>query len=1384
MKPALVLAAVLLAACAGTPPSTDRVSAPPAAAPARASFCLNGEWDFRTVPSTGAAMPADGWRSFRVPGSWGSSGRECFALDPAELAAPAAWYRRTVEVPAAWQGAGRVFLRLDAVVDGHAVEVNGRRLLDSPLQGLCERIDITGALRFGEGNQLAVYSTAFQARGAAAGNHRVGVADRGLVRDVWLELLPELRVDWSHALPNVRDRRLAVRTRLVNEGAQERQASVRVQVLDRGRPVLALPVRTLAVPAGGSVEVETAAPWADPVLWGFGEYGTPHLYTLRTEIDGADRHDDRFGFREFRAEGERLLFNGKPFFIKGDLLSRRGIWPENAAYSAAYYQRLRDGGMNLQRMHSMLNTHFDDPAWYQVADEVGMLVEAQLDHYTSDGRRFDGDAPEVLAAWTAYVNRHFNHPSLVMWSVDNETFSVEAKDIPAIPLAKVRAYDALMSHVRALDPTRIAEIHHNWTLWHFVKSGDFKRENFTTFNIHPYGKLDAEVRKAYADVGFPGGVPTIIGEVYTFPKNLDPVNAPGVAYGEQYRKSRSYDAQLTDVARVPGVAGIVLCAMMADGWVGFTDPARWHLGPWSDLTVMRDGAGAPVGMRHGSIAVPWPSLSGAGVKVERIPAWHLYWATGFGLNLNWFDAQRPMWLPALVDRHVRTVFDRLGNGPEAPLAGERAAEVLVGVADQGAPVADAFVSLEPLDGQPALPGVVADRAGTAWLRAWEPGRYRLLARLGARSWQQEVTLARSALTPKAGYGHLQVAALGGDAAALAARLAQPAALVESWEQLRGDVVENGRFTVWTGAQPLKWNGTAERLAEGGARLRGPKGVMTTPLKMDKGRSYTLRGRVRAEAGQAQVTVKDASYAMLAQVKQAPAPGWQPVEAAFTAAGNGYLYVEALGPASAAACFADLAVLAGPPVEPPRVLDPGPWKVGGDGFIRQWLALGPVPNRLFADGTYEGFATDWLKDLGGEPAYTARFAATVAVTFPPDCYWKAGPATLRWRQLSASNDRVLLNGLGLTSQNISDQDPVNVAAYLACTVISPVAREAELALGSDDGYKAWLNGEQVAALSVCRGSKPDQERHPVKLRQGENRLLLKVFQDSGGFNCWVRFRAVGGAPLSDLKVRLEGEPAGVRTLTPEGGGRPLLLADGRTLVYEALDAQGGTGLRQRDLSSGDERELGAGANVLPTPDGRGILFLRGGALMRQRLDGAAEPLEVAGGAVQRLYGWVGSARVVAGTAAGLRLLENLDAAPRLAAWPAVAGAAEAAVSRDGRLVALVAPDANGNPALTVRELEGGKLVAGPFAVPSSATSQVGGCHSPVFSPDGRRLVFVRAGIQPDADLALVDLASGKERALTSDRARNRAPQFTPDGRGVLFSAAKEGEAERCYLLPLE
>jgi len=65
------------------------------------------------------------------------------------------------------------------------------------------------------------------------------------------------------------------------------------------------------------------------------------------------------------------------------------------------------------------------------------------------------------------------------------------------------------------------------------------------------------------------------------------------------------------------------------------------------------------------------------------------------------------------------------------------------------------------------------------------------------------------------------------------------------------------------------------------------------------------------------------------------------------------------------------------------------------------------------------------------------------------------------------------------------------AYAAATLQSPADRAMELRVGSDDDVKAWLNGELVLSRQADRAALADQDVVPVTLRQGENRLLLKI-----------------------------------------------------------------------------------------------------------------------------------------------------------------------------------------------------------------------------------------------------------------------------------------------------
>jgi lysophospholipase L1-like esterase len=144
------------------------------------------------------------------------------------------------------------------------------------------------------------------------------------------------------------------------------------------------------------------------------------------------------------------------------------------------------------------------------------------------------------------------------------------------------------------------------------------------------------------------------------------------------------------------------------------------------------------------------------------------------------------------------------------------------------------------------------------------------------------------------------------------------------------------------------------------------------------------------------------------------------------------------------------------------------------FIGRWSFLGPF-GKPFADDK-----------VGGEAAFTA----TVPVL------------TGNWFAVDLDLD-------GLTN-NLSPVFGVRNDSFgYALTVLhSPVDQDAELLLGSDDGFAVWLNGSQVGAnLEVGRWVAVDSDRFPVRLQKGRNVLLVKISQMIGEWGFCVRFKGL-------------------------------------------------------------------------------------------------------------------------------------------------------------------------------------------------------------------------------------------------------------------------------------
>jgi len=92
----------------------------------------------------------------------------------------------------------------------------------------------------------------------------------------------------------------------------------------------------------------------------------------------------------------------------------------------------------------------------------------------------------------------------------------------------------------------------------------------------------------------------------------------------------------------------------------------------------------------------------------------------------------------------------------------------------------------------------------------------------------------------------------------------------------------------------------------------------------------------------------------------------------------------------------------------------------------------------------------------------------------------------------------------------------VCAYACCKVISPKAVPAQLRLGTNDTATLWLNGQKLLSKNIERSAAPDSDILPVRLKKGENIILIKVCNTERNWGLYLRLTDNHGNPLKNLK----------------------------------------------------------------------------------------------------------------------------------------------------------------------------------------------------------------------------------------------------------------------------
>lgn len=160
----------------------------------------------------------------------------------------------------------------------------------------------------------------------------------------------------------------------------------------------------------------------NPLLWSSEQ---PNLYYMGLSLgDGAEHRVIPFGFRTVEISRRRLLINKKRVFIKG---VNRHEHDQCTAKTLTVESMVRDIRLMKQHNFNAVRTcHYpDDPVWYELCDRYGLYVmdEANIETHANYDTicRDEAWASAFLDRVQRLARRDYNHPSVIIWSLGNES---------------------------------------------------------------------------------------------------------------------------------------------------------------------------------------------------------------------------------------------------------------------------------------------------------------------------------------------------------------------------------------------------------------------------------------------------------------------------------------------------------------------------------------------------------------------------------------------------------------------------------------------------------------------------------------------------------------------------------------------------------------------------------------------------------------------------------------------------------------------------------------------------------------------------------------------------------------------------------------------------
>ncbi|MGN0242824.1 MAG: glycoside hydrolase family 2 TIM barrel-domain containing protein [Lachnospiraceae bacterium] len=408
---------------------------------------------------------------------------------------PVGHYIRTFTVPKDWDGR-EILLNFEGVESAYYIWVNGQYVGYSEDSYSGAEFDITDYITCDGVTENKIALRVYRWSDASICDDQDFIRLSGIFRDAYLYAVPKVhirdfKVDTLFENQDYTKSNLQVRVNVENIGNQATDGyTVRTRLYDWDAMASTTPVAAFSNVVGEfnydtakdyygqydadmkyaldnpEAQVVLSKTIENPKLWSAEK---PNLYkaVITLEKDGqvVETVSTRVGFREFVIRDEVMQINGKRIYIQG--VNRHETNPDTGRYIPEELMRKDIELMKENNINSVRTSHYgNDPLFYELCDEYGIYVmdECNIEshgdvHNTTGNVKIPGDREDWLEnnldRITTFMHRDYNHPSVVIWSVGNEsgTGSVE------------RACQERMHELDTMRPTHNQQDSENWDMW-------------------------------------------------------------------------------------------------------------------------------------------------------------------------------------------------------------------------------------------------------------------------------------------------------------------------------------------------------------------------------------------------------------------------------------------------------------------------------------------------------------------------------------------------------------------------------------------------------------------------------------------------------------------------------------------------------------------------------------------------------------------------------------------------------------------------------------------------------------------------------------------------------------------------------------------------------